>query len=153
MNMECEWSCLELAEYAAGEPSDKIHRHLPECESCRRRIEAIRKTDAALQAIPRLEPTDTAVLRIRQALGREIRGHDAHEVMTLEDVADFLRATPEALLDLLDDLPAFEFAGQIRVRRSRLIEWVEERERRYLAEKMESQMSRSPTRRHVKGVA
>ena len=35
--------------------------------------------------------------------------------------------------EIVASLPAFELAGQVRVRRSRLIAWIEERERSYQA--------------------
>ena len=48
-----------------------------------------------------------------------------------KQTADFLRITRDQLGEIVEELPAFELAGQIRIRRQRLIEWVQQRERDY----------------------
>jgi len=69
------------------------------------------------------------LLRVRRAVSDRVRGGRAPEVLTLEEVADYLRIDGSDLPEVLDELPAFELAGRLRVRRARLIEWIEHRER------------------------
>ena len=51
--------------------------------------------------------------------------------MTLDEVAAFLRLSDAQLDEVVEELPAFELGGQLRVRRQRLIEWLQQRERDY----------------------
>jgi len=155
--MASDVSYEALAEFAAGDmAADRaraIEEHLPQCERCRRRLEALRKADALVQALPRMEPSARASLNVRRAVSKEIRGGDAPEIMTLDEVARFLRISPDALEEIAEELPAFELGGQIRVRRARLVEWVEERERRHVRSNAESQAARVVRGIFVKGVA
>ena len=66
---------------------------------------------------------------MRQSLLDEMRG-DLPEIMTPAEVAAFLRIPLDDLEEVFDELPSFEFAGHVRVRRERLLEWIEQRERR-----------------------
>lgn len=50
------------------------------------------------------------------------------EILTVAEVARYLRVTREELEAELDNLPFFEFAGRLRMRRESLLAWVEERE-------------------------
>lgn len=143
--MDCNVTYEELAAFAVGDPAPErareIERHLPSCEHCRRRLKAIESVDARLRMLPRLEPRAGAVLETRRVLSREVRGGGAPEIMTLEEVADFLRVSVDDLEDVASELPAFELGGRIRVRRSRLIEWIEKRERSYARSATESEVA------------
>ncbi len=151
--MTCNISYIELSEYQAGNGSERVRQHLAECPACRHRLEALTRTDAALRSIPRVSPSDEAALRVRQNLAQEIRGADRPEIMTLTDVADFLRLSPAQLDEIIGELPAFELGGQIRVRRTRLLEWIEHREREFQQSTLESEIARSTSRFSVRGVA
>ena len=133
--MECDVIYEELAAFAFGEldPQQRarIGRHLDACDRCRKRIEALRRADELLTSLPPLEPPTWAILAARRALSEAADGRKAHEIMTLAEVAQFLRISAEQLGEVVEDLPAFELAGQVRVRRARLIEWIQQRERDY----------------------
>jgi hypothetical protein len=152
--MRCEQTDHEeLAAYEAGELSENRRRelaaHLATCRVCQGRREAIRRADLALG---RLRPSRTppgALLATRRALRRELGRVPAPEVMTLDEVAEFLRLAPEQLAELLLELPAFELGGQLRVRRSRLVAWIETRER----ERARAAAATWVARRHGTGVA
>ena len=58
------------------------------------------------------------------------------EVLTIEEVAAFLRVDPDELEDDLVSMPVFEIGGRLRMRKSKLLEWMEERERRSLARRL-----------------
>ena len=51
------------------------------------------------------------------------------EVLTMEEAAAFLRVSIEDLEKEFHTLPVFSIGGRMRIRRSQLIEWIEERER------------------------
>jgi hypothetical protein len=93
----------------------------------------LRRVDALLKALRPEPPAAETLLDVRRALTRETRREPVPEIMTLEDVAAFLQLSEEELGEIVEFLPAFELAGQIRVRRSQLIAWIEERERQYRA--------------------
>lgn len=51
------------------------------------------------------------------------------EVLTMEEAAAFLRVSIEDLEKEFNTLPVFSIGGRMRIRRSQLTEWIEERER------------------------
>ena len=55
----------------------------------------------------------------------------------------FLRVPVEELGDLSAELPAFEVAGRVRVRRDRLVAWIEEREHDYMRHNIASRVART----------
>ncbi len=133
--MNCDVTYEALAALAAGDleaPQEaELREHVSQCDGCRQRLASLRKADAALTALPPVQPPRRAILAARQALSEVTRGPRVPEIMTLREVAEFLRITPEQLGEIVEELPAFELAGQIRLRRERLIEWVQQRERDY----------------------
>ena len=143
--MACDISPEELAAFAAGELAPAraaaIEEHVRSCGDCRRRLESIRAADEALSRLRSAPPPRLVVLEARRAISAQTRAR-RQEVMTLEEAAQFLRIGPDELEEIAEDLPAFELAGQVRVRRIRLIEWIEKRERRYVTESISSQASR-----------
>ena len=132
--MSCDVTFDELAACGCGDLSDErqaeIREHLARCSQCRRRLGALEKADAALVSLPPVHPAAGVVLAARRAVA-EVTRPSAREIMTLEEVAEFLRVTAEEMDELAEQLPAFELAGRIRVRRSRLAEWIADRERQY----------------------
>ena len=133
--MSCEVTYEELAAFAAGdvEPDRQaeIRAHADACDDCRGRLAALRRSDAALAALPRISPAGGAILAARRAIAELTRAEPQHQIMTLEEAAEFLRISPEQLGEIAEELPAFELAGQIRIRRERLLEWLQKRERLY----------------------
>ena len=144
--MDCDVPYEQLARFVAGELGSEelrgMARHVASCESCGRRVEALRNVDAALRAVPRMEPPPSALLHTRRLLSQEVRGVEEPEVMTLDDVAEFLRISLDELEEVVLELPAFELAGQLRVRRSKLVEWIEARERSYARSRAQTEMAR-----------
>jgi hypothetical protein len=144
--VDCDVAYEELSWLAAGELSperaQEIEAHAAACEACRRRLEALGSLDSTLGELPRFEPPTDTVLRTRRALSQEVRAADAPELMTLDEVADYLRIGLDELEEIVLDLPAFELAGQLRVRRSRLVEWIEARERAWASTSTQSEFAR-----------
>ncbi len=133
--MTCNVTYDELAAFAANDLSparrEAVELHLGKCATCRRRLDALRRADSALRQLNHLEPSPEAVRDAREAF----RGHAASlpppEIMTLDDVARYLHVPLDDVRAMWDELPAFELAGRIRVRRAKLMEWIDERERAY----------------------
>lgn len=91
------------------------------------------------------EPSD---LRIRGCLQRWIRdsGYPRDEaVLTVEDIARYLNLSMGELIPLLDELPTFELAGRLRIRRVALERWVESREQTMKWQKKQSELKRDDT--------
>ena len=141
--MKCNVTYEELAALAAGDlPEDRaaeLQAHAAECDHCRERLGRIRSVDAGLLSLRREEPSAHAVLEARRALSRELGRSGPPEVMTLEEVAEFLRV--DDLGEVVEHLPAFEIAGQVRVRRAKLLEWIESRERAFARSSIESEVA------------
>ena len=130
--MKCSVTYEELAAFAAQEPgSDDLGRHVHACGECRKRLAALRDVDGALQRIVKEGPPARGVLNTWRAVLEESRGGRCDEVMTLDDVATFLKLSLDDLEDVASDLPTFEVAGRVRLRRAKLMEWIEDRERRH----------------------
>ena len=153
--MACDVTYEELASFSAGDLSEprgqRVREHLEGCGSCQRRLAALGRADAILSAIVQAPPPEDAVDRARVAVLREVRG--TPEIMTLAEVADFLRVKGDDLQEIADELPAFELAGQVRVRRAKLIEWIEQRERDHMRGMAQSQAARSLRGVFERGVA
>ncbi len=144
--MNCTISYEELAALSAGdlppEREGELHRHSDVCKLCRARLAKLTQVDNELNSLAPPPPSAPMLLEVRRALGGEVRGVPAREVMTLAEAAEFLRVRADDACEVLDELPLFEIAGKLRVRRSRLLAWVEERECRYARERAESDVAR-----------
>jgi helix-turn-helix protein len=149
----CDVSYEDLAAFAAGD-SAELAGHAAKCDVCRKRLDALSSADDALRRLPRPEPSASALLKVRRELAREVRPDTATpEVMTLDEVAAFLRVSADQLGDLAAELPAFELGGRIRVRRERLVKWIEVRERDYMRNSIASHAARTMAANGWKGVA
>ncbi len=155
--MTCTLTYEELSQFAAGDvPPDRaaeIESHVTRCETCRHHLATLKNLDASLNLLPRHQPPATAVLEARRLLSHEIRGTRAPEIMTLDEVAQFLHISLDNLGEIVEELPAFELAGEIRIRRSKLIEWIEQREIAYTRTTAQTQVSRILSRVFVQGVS
>lgn len=154
--MTCELTDLELAELSAGdltpEQAAKIEQHVAACAECQRHLAVLREADNVLRTLPRMAPPAHAVLDTRRLLADEFASGET-EIMTLDDVAAFLRISPDELGEIVGELPAFELAGRVRVRRARLVEWIEQQEIRYRMQNTESDLARIAAGAFGKGVA
>jgi len=92
------------------------------------------------------------VLAASRTIAEATRATPRPEIMTLDEAAAFLRISPDELGEIAEELPAFELAGRIRVRRSRLIEWVARREADYARDTAASRVARVTAGRFEEGV-
>lgn len=145
--MTCDVTYEELADFAAGTleaaRSRELTAHTGDCPRCQRRLAALREVDAGLAALRRAVPSPTGVLAARRSLSEALRRPSDPELMTLDEAAQFLRISLDELEEVVLELPAFEVAGQLRVRRAKLLEWVEARERSYRRSSAQSEVARA----------
>jgi len=136
-----------LSRFEAGDldadDARAIAEHIAACKRCRARIDALRGVDRALRHSLRRDVPAGAVLETRRRLTHELRGGPEPEIMTLKEAAAFLRVSLDEIGELLETLPAFELAGQVRIRRTRLVAWIEERERVYRRAQIEHEIAAS----------
>ncbi len=106
-----------------------------------RAVAALERVDVALAnlaARPRPAPAPAACLRAVRAAGNDrvqaALPPTTDDILTLGAVADLLGLTSAQMDDVAGELPAFELAGTVRVRRSRLMAWIAERERAFRRE-------------------
>lgn len=145
--MSCDITYEELVAFVDGDLSTQriaqIGEHVAVCDECAERIKAIRGIDVALVAVRRIEPGAGVVFAARRALAQVTRGGQAVDVMTLDEVAQYLRITSQQLGEIMHELPAFEMAGQVRVRREALVKWIEQKERNYTRQTNQSWVARA----------
>lgn len=145
--MNCDVTWEELAALTAGDlpdaRRDEVAGHLADCDRCRARLAALERSDGLLAELPRLTPRTGAVRAARQAASEAARAKVEREIMTLDEVAAFLRISPDELGEIAEELPAFELAGRIRVRREKLIEWIAHREAAYARQVAASRVARA----------
>jgi anti-sigma factor RsiW len=155
--VNCNITYEELAAFASGDldagREAEIRNHLEQCDACRKRLDALNEADGALRALRPAQASASLILNVRRALAEAVDGRGSTEIMTLEEVAEYLRITPDQLGEVVEELPAFELAGRIRVRRAKLVEWIEQRERDFTRQAAASWAARSIAGRFGKGVA
>jgi anti-sigma factor RsiW len=143
--MTCEFRPEELAAFAAGDlpraRAEEIHSHVARCGHCAVRLAALRRLDEGLRTLGRFEPSADAVLSARRAAASAIDRRSLPEIMTPEEAAQFLRVDRDDIGEVLAEVPAFEIAGKVRIRRDRLLAWIAERERAFAREALQSEVA------------
>ena len=129
---ECARTRARLSELADGEldaeTSAGLVRHMEGCDACRTELGRFQAMLGALDSLPDPEPGEG--LRL-EALDRMLPRSLANvpEIMGVQDLLNYLGVTREQLLEELDELPAFEFAGQLKFRKSAVDRWIDERQK------------------------
>lgn len=133
-------ACERFREMAWAQPGElddaeqaDLDRHLAECEDCRSEVEGVATVRESLAPAPDEEGPGLDVLaRVKRRLATAAEAAaPVAEVLTPEEVAAFLQITLEELYENLDQLPVFEFAGRVRIRRRALEAWIEEKEQSF----------------------
>ena len=132
--MDCQEARNRLSEFDAGDLSEdlaaEVRRHVEECRECAALLDAVRRVTDLAVALPDEEPRRTLSLRVLAEVdamtGPDLA--DAPEIMTPEQLARFLRVPRAKIEDVMDTLPGFEIAGEVRFRKTRVLEWIEGRE-------------------------
>lgn len=145
--LSCEVVREALWDRARHEPTGlearELEAHLASCADCREEDSVAVRFHGALSVGPgelpeRLSPPSPA------AGERPIMGESGceDEVLTPQEVAAYLKVPVEDVVARLDELPAFEFAGRVRFRRSALVDWLSEREGRWRQEAVAGELLR-----------
>lgn len=133
--MKCRVTHEELSALAAGDlpevRAQSLRRHAKSCGACANCLAGLKELDSALAALKPVRPSAQAALATLAAVAEATGRSRGNEVMTLEEVSQYLKVGPRELGELMDELPAFELAGQIRVRRTALETWIKEKEEAY----------------------
>lgn len=128
--MKCEDFAERISEFADGDLTEQARyeaqEHLVQCPKC---AEEYRKFCLFTNGIGQLaEPSPSDHVRYEIMSGILSRSREFPEVMDVETLMAYLGVTLEELEEELEDLPAFEFAGKLRFRKTRIDKWIEERE-------------------------
>lgn len=145
--MKCPVTHEELAMWLSGdcdpERAIEMASHVNSCRECVGRVTVLRKVDERLRALVTVEPSSSCSRRVLEAAWEETRRSRPQEIMTLEEVAAFLRIPLDDLEEVVEELPTFEIAGHVRVRRAKLTEWIERRERQRRKSITESELAQA----------
>lgn len=130
--VETVLSAYEKGDLASGE-REAVAAHLSSCPACRAAFEDFAALTALAAAEAATAPPDLGAERLLAAIKAEVAAEAAlatveHEIMTFDEVAAYLRVAPDELETELSTLPFFELGGRLRIRRSLLMAWIEERE-------------------------
>ena len=102
-----------------------------DCKTIKELLSHFAKNDAAElgenRAVELLAQVKSRVAN--DAAKEEAASTKVNEVMTMEEAAAFLFVSVEDLEDEFQTLPVFSIGGQVRIRRSQLLQWIKERER------------------------
>ena len=90
---------------------------------------------------------DHALLRIQTALNEELKRIDSIDasrpVMTISELADYLRVTEVTIEGYLGEVPCFELGGKLLFRREAVDKWLEAREMNYANEVVKFNVQKS----------
>ena len=135
--MNCE-TCQELlsafeANDLDAETASHVRGHLRACLACAGLLAAIGDLDVMTANLPDDALSRSLCLGILGEVDALLAPDlsEAPEIMTVEQLARFLRVPLARLEQELDRLPAFEVGGALRFRKEAVMEWIEERERDY----------------------
>lgn len=127
----------------AADRSRQIELHVRSCPQCRELVGAVGRSDAALHQAARAEAPAAAVHAAWSELAAALAPAPPAEVLTLQQAAELLQVSAKQLGEVMDELPVFEIAGELRIRRSRLMEWIGSRERDFVRQRSQSWVARA----------
>lgn len=127
--MNCQTFQEHLSEYLTGELRGvAVHEaHLKQCDECQEALRQFQRfTDLMDELSPPRLPESDRIEILSQVL-TPAAVHHAPEIMDAAELCRYLGVTEEQLEREMENLPAFEFAGQLKFRKSDLDEWIQTR--------------------------
>lgn len=122
----------EFLEGALGaDRATDVAMHLADCDECRKELHFVRDLTSAARRLPQPRPDDNVVLRMMEAVCRSetpARRTEFGPVLSVEELAEYLRVDAETLKPYLDDIPCFELGGKPLYRRKTVEEWIRQKE-------------------------
>jgi len=100
-------------------------------------------SDICREVLAELKIRDSGILKMQQAITEELRQIEnapPKPIMTLTEVADYLRIDAEMIENYLGEIPCFELGGKILFRKDSVDEWIKDQEKNYLSEITESRI-------------
>ena len=116
--------------------------HVETCPTCSDQMARLAHQAHVLRSELDREVPAAVLARLRSVLPAADPTAPGPDLMTLDEVARYLRITLDDLDQIASDLPAFEVAGQIRVRRAELRQWIARREQEYAAQRLLEETTR-----------
>ena len=121
----------KIIDYIYNELSDadrkEFEKHLYSCSECREIMSSFQNTSVLMDTVKGVEPSielSAAVIdKVRTPQPESASGND--EILTLFELARFLKITESEVYELLSDIPYLKFAGRIRFRKSSIEKWLE----------------------------
>ena len=116
-----------------------VEEHLRECPACAEAVASLARLRALLRASAREQPSEAALRRGLAALARAAGTSEAHPhlapplIMTLPELAAFLRVSEQEAHVVAHQIPHFAVAGKMRFRRVMVERWIELQEQRTAA--------------------
>lgn len=136
----------------------EIAEHLAVCSQCQQEAESLRAASQLVRSLAPIQPSEAwdlslqrklmahrcreltdELIRIRH-IAEELSARLAaleqaemdlraeHDLMTVEELAAYLRVSPQKVYEMLDDIPHIELNYEIRFRRSSVDQWLKLRE-------------------------
>lgn len=129
--MDCKQFRDNLSVYCAGD-LDETNRsaaqsHLDRCLSCAKEYRRFNNLLHAMQDLDDPQPSESSRFEILQVLSPQVIQPAIPEILGVEDLLEYLGVTSEELDQEINNLPAFEFAGRLRFKKSHIDAWIEER--------------------------
>jgi len=84
-----------------------------------------------------MQLSETATLKVQSAINAELEIpgiFDLKPIMTMDELAAYLRVDASDVEEYLGDIPCFEFAGKLRFRKDAVDRWIEKKEQIYAYE-------------------
>lgn len=154
--MACEVTLERLSALLAGDldaaQAHLLRQHIGQCPTCTTSIARLQEADRQLRSVAERVPS-AVVQRARQVIRSAVQHQPTPEVMTLEEVAQYLRLGASQLAQVLEQLPSFTVAGEVRVRRDRLMQWINDQEQQAFRDRVRSQAARSIRLAFEQGIA
>jgi len=154
--MKCKDVQAELVTYLDKELSSMgqktIETHLADCEVCSGELQELRGIIGATRQWEGITPSENwrqelqnkinsekprkltqEIRHLRNAIDtlvERMERQNIPEVMTLEELASYLRIDPDTVWSMLDELPHFQIGYELRFKKSSIDEWIRFKENR-----------------------
>jgi len=136
----------------------EVSEHLAVCPQCREEADSLRAASQLVRSLAPIQPSETwdlslqrklmahrcqeltdELIRVRRIADElsarlaaleqaEMDARAEHDLMTVEELAAYLRITPQKVYQMLDDLPHIDLNYEVRFRRSSVDQWLKLRE-------------------------
>lgn len=137
MRNEC-YTDDEMLEFLHEEDAEEMRNftiHVAGCKKCNSLWKELRKSFSKIEyPIPsggnRALNTALSFLNHNASLSHSDTEKQSSEILTVEDVAKYLKVDVESVLKNIPDIPYFVFNGNIRIRKKALDEYIEDLEKK-----------------------